>query len=73
MVYIQKKARKLITDGLLGAIYKLTPLKQPADDPADNPTNNLTDNPTNNPTNDPTDSPADNPTLALPLLPTAPI
>jgi hypothetical protein len=26
-VYIRKEARKLIVDGLLGAIYKLTPLK----------------------------------------------
>jgi len=64
-VYIWKEVRKLIIDGLLGAIYKLTPLKWPADDPADDPTND----PTNNPTNDPTD----NPTLALPSLLTAPV
>ena len=33
-VYIWKKARKSIVDGLLRAIYELTPLKWPADDPA---------------------------------------
>ena len=64
-VYIQKEARKSIADGLLGAIHELTPLKWPADDP--------TDDSTDNPTDDPTDGPADNPSLALLLLPTAPI
>ena len=65
MVYIQKKARKLITDGLLGAIYKLTPLKQPADNFINNSTNNPTNNFTNNPTN--------NFIIALLLLLTTPI
>ena len=60
-VYIRKEIRKLITDGLLGAIHKPTPLKWLTDDPADGSTNS--------PTNDPTD----NPTLALLLLPTAPV
>ena len=56
-IYIQKEARKLITDSLLGVIYELTPLKWPADNPANNPINN--------PTNDTT--------LALSLLLTAPV
>jgi hypothetical protein len=56
-VYIWKEARKLITDSLLGAIYKPTFLKWPANDFADNPANN----------------PTDDPTLALPLLLTAPV
>ena len=60
-VYIRKEARKLITDGLLGIIYKLTPLKWPADDLADNPADNFADDFT------------DDPTLALLLLLTAPI
>ena len=64
-VYIRKEARKLITDSLLGIIYKPTPLKWPAIDPANNPTNNPADDPTNDPTNDPT--------LALLLLLTAPV
>jgi hypothetical protein len=55
-IYIQKEVRKLIADSLLGTIYKLTPLKWPADNPANNPANN----------------PTDNPTLALLLLSTAP-
>ena len=65
MAYIQKEARKLIADGLLGAIYKPTPLKWPADD--------FTNNPTNNPTNDPTNNPTDDPSIALLLLLTAPV
>ena len=32
-VYVRKEARKLIADGLLGAIHEPTPLKWPADDP----------------------------------------
>ena len=64
-VYIWKEAKKLITDSLLRAIHKPTPLKWPADDP--------TDNPTDNPTNDPTDSPTNDPTLALLLPPTVPV
>jgi hypothetical protein len=80
-VYIQKKARKLIIDSLLGVIHEPTPLKWPADDPADDPANDLADDPTDNPTDDPTDDSADNPTnnptnnptLALLLLLTAPI
>jgi hypothetical protein len=60
-VYIRKEARKLIADGLLGVIHEPTPLKWPADDPADNPAD------------DPADDPTDDPTLALPLLPTAPV
>ena len=80
-VYIRKEARKSITDGLLGVIYKPTPLKWPADDPTDDPTDDSTDGPTDGPTDDPTDDstddptdgPADDPTLALPLLSTAPV
>ena len=60
-VYIWKEARKSIIDSLLGTIYKLTPLKWPADDPADD----LANDPANNPTDDPT--------LALLLLLTAPV
>ena len=60
-VYVRKKAKKSIADGLLEAIYKPTPSKWPANDP------------TNDPTNDPADDPADDPTPALPLLPTAPV
>jgi hypothetical protein len=60
-VYIWKEARKPIADGFLEAIHELTHLKWPADDPIDNTTD------------DPTDDPTDNPTLALLLLPTAPI
>ena len=56
-VYIRKEARKLIADGLLGAIHETTPSKWP------------TDNPTDGPTDDPTDDP--NP--ALPSLSTAPV
>jgi len=62
-VYIWKEVRKLIADGLLGAIYELTPLKWPTDDPTDNPVNDSTD--------DPTDDPTDDLTPPLPL--TAPI
>ena len=64
-VYIRKEARKLIADGLLGAIYETTPLKQPTDDP--------TDDPTDGPTNGPTDDPTDDPTPALPSLSTTPV
>ena len=64
-VYIRKEARKAIADGLLGAIYELTPLKWPANNPTNNSTNNSTDNST--------DGPADNPTLALLLPLTAPV
>ena len=64
-VYIRKEVRKLIADGLLGVIHKLTPLKWP--------TNNPTNDPTNDPANNPTDGPTDDLTLALPLLLTAPI
>ena len=64
-VYIQKEVKKLITDGLLGAIYKPTPLKWLADDPADDPTNDST--------NDPTDDFTDNSALVLLLLSTAPV
>src|SRR6202030_3834412 len=60
-VYIRKEARKLIADGLLGAIYEPTPLKWP------------TNNPTNGPTDDPTDDSTDDPTPALPSLLTAPV
>ena len=56
-VYIQKEARKSITDSFLGVIHKPTPLKWPTDDPADGPT----------------DDPTDDPTPALPLLLTAPV
>jgi hypothetical protein len=56
-VYIRKEARKLIADGLLGAIHKPTPLTWPTDDPAD----------------DPTDDSTDDPTPALPSLSTAPV
>ena len=59
-IYIQKKAKKLIADGLLGTIHKLTPLKWPTDDPANDPTDGPTDGPTNGPTN--------NLTLATPTL-----
>ena len=56
-------------DNLLKTIYKPIPLKWPvnnlADNPINNPTNDLTDDPTNDPTN--------NFTLALILLPTAPV
>ena len=68
-VYIWKEARKLITDGLLGTIYKPTPLKWPADDSV----NNFTDNPANNPADDPANNPTDDPTPALLLLLTAPV
>jgi hypothetical protein len=64
-VYIQKEARKLITDGLLGTIYEPTPLKWLADDPTDDSTDDSTD--------DPTDDPADDPTLALLSLSTTPV
>jgi PT repeat len=64
-VYIRKEARKLIVDGLLGAIHEPTPLKWPTDDPTNDPTDDPTDNPTDGPTNDPTP--------ALPLLLTAPV
>ena len=59
-VYVQKEARKLIADGLLGTILEPTPLKWP------------TNNPTDDPTDGPTDDPTDDPTLDLPLLLTAP-
>ena len=84
-VYIRKEARKSITDGLLGVIYEPTPSKWPTDDPtddptdnptngpADDPTDNTTDNPTDGPTDGPTDDPTDDSTLALLLLPTAPV
>ena len=84
-VYVWKEARKLITDGLLGIIYKPTPSKWPTDDTTNNPTNNPTDestdgftndptnNPTNNPTDDLTDDPTPNSTLALLLLLTTPV
>ena len=76
-VYIQKKAKKSITDSLLKAIYKPTPLKWPANNPINNPTNNPTDDSTNNPTDDPADNPTNGPTnnstLALLLLSTAPV
>ena len=36
-VYIRKKARKSIADGLLGAIHEPTPSKWPTNDPADDP------------------------------------
>ena len=68
-VYVRKKARKLIIDGLLVAIHEPTPLKWPTDNPANGPTDNPTDDPTNNPTNDPTD----NPTPPLLLLLTTPV
>ena len=68
-VYIRKEVRKLIADGLLGTIYKPTPLKWPTDDSAGNPTNNSADNPTDDFANDPTN----NSTLALLLLSTAPV
>ena len=48
-------------DGLLGVIYKLTPLKWPTDDSADKPTDDSAGNPT------------DDSTLALLLLLTAPV
>ena len=64
-VYIRKEVRKLIANGLLGAIYKPTPSKWP--------TNNPTNDPTNGPTNSPTNDPTNDPTLALPSLSTAPI
>ena len=44
-VYIQKEARKLITDGLLGTIHEPTPSKWPTNettDPTDDPTNDST-------------------------------
>jgi len=56
-VYIRKEARKLIADGLLGAIHETTPSKWPTD----------------NPTDGPTDDPTDDPTPALPSLSTAPV
>src|ERR1700722_5356156 len=68
-VYIRKEVRKLIADGLLGAIHEPTPLKWPTDDPTDGPT----DGSTNDPTDGPTDDPTNDPTPALPSLSTAPI
>ena len=52
-IYIWKEVRKLITDSLLGVIYKPTFLKWPT--PSKWPTDDITDNPTNGPTDDPTD------------------
>ena len=72
-IYIWKEARKSITDGLLGAIHKPTPLKQPADDPANDPANDPADDPADDPTNDPANDPTNDPTAALPLLLTAPV
>jgi len=37
-IYVWKKARKSIADGLLGVIYKPTPSKWPTDDSTNNPT-----------------------------------
>ena len=68
-IYIQKEARKLITDSLLGIIYELTPLKWPTNNFASNPTNDFTNNPINNSTDDFTDDF----TLALLLPSTAPV
>ena len=64
-VYVRKEAKKSIADGLLGVIHEPTPLKWPTDDPADGSTDGPTDGPTDDPTN--------NSTLALLLLPTAPV
>ena len=66
-VYIQKEAKKLIADGLLGVIYKPTPLKWPTNDSINDSTNGPIDGPTNGPTN----SPTNNLILALLLLLTA--
>ena len=76
-VYVRKKARKSIADGLLGTIYELTPLKWPTDDSANKPTNDSAGNPTDDSADDPTDDSADDPTddstLALLLPSTAPV
>ena len=84
-VYIWKEARKLITDSLLGTIYKPTPLKWPTNDSADKPINDSAGNPTdnsagnstndsaNNFTNDSANNPTDDSILALLLLLTAPV
>ena len=58
-IYTQKEARKLITDGLLGTIHELTPLKQPTDDSADKPTDDSADDPSDDPSDIPSDVPVE--------------